>query len=71
MALKVEESNNIIIFLLGAYIVLDDNDNEITLYVGISYISIDQAKINLMKETNNCASSFEEIKTLVQNDWEF
>ena len=58
------------ISLLGAYIILNQNDSEITLYVGISYISIDQAKINLMKETNNCESSFEEIKILVQNEWE-
>lgn len=58
MELKVRSINYL---YLGAYVVLNSNDSEITLYVGISYISVDQAKINLMKETNNCTSSFEEI----------
>ena len=53
----------------GAYIILPDNDEQVTMYVGISFISIDQARTNLQVQTN-MFESFDTIRMRVQQKWQ-
>lgn len=50
----------------GAYLVLPDE--QITMYMGISYVSIEQARTNLQIQTN-MFQSFDSIRTMVQQKW--
>lgn len=52
----------------GAYIILPDNQDQVTMYVGISFVSIDQARTNLHMQTN-MFQSFDTIRSLVQQKW--
>lgn len=52
----------------GAYIILPDDQDQVTMYVGISFISIDQARTNLQMQTN-MFESFDTIRTRVQQKW--
>ncbi|CAF3805447.1 unnamed protein product [Rotaria magnacalcarata] len=52
----------------GAYIILPDEQEQITMYVGISFISIDQARTNLHMQTN-MFQSFDSLRTIVQQKW--
>ena len=50
----------------GAYLVLPDE--QVTMYMGISYVSIEQARTNLQLQTN-MFQSFDSIRTIVQQKW--
>ncbi|CAF3303526.1 unnamed protein product [Rotaria socialis] len=52
----------------GAYIILPDEHEQITMYVGISFISIDQARTNLHMQTN-IFQPFDSLRTIVQQKW--
>ena len=52
----------------GAYLSLPSEQDEVTMYVGISFVSIEQARTNLHMQTNNF-QSFDAIKSLVQQKW--
>lgn len=52
----------------GAYIILPDGQDQVTMYVGISFISIDQARTNLHVQTN-MFQSFDSLRTIVQQKW--
>jgi putative alpha-1,2-mannosidase len=52
----------------GAYVILPDEQEQVTMYVGISYISIEQARTNLQIQTN-MFQSFDSIRTIVQQKW--
>ncbi|CAF1573665.1 unnamed protein product [Rotaria sordida] len=52
----------------GAYIILSNEQEQITMYVGISFISIEQARTNLHVQTN-MFQSFDSIRTIVQQKW--
>jgi putative alpha-1,2-mannosidase len=54
--------------LSGAYIILPDDQEQVTMYMGISYISIEQARTNLQLQTN-MFQSFDAIRTIVQQKW--
>ncbi|CAF4361197.1 unnamed protein product, partial [Adineta steineri] len=51
----------------GAYIILPDDQQQATVYVAISFISLEQAHINLKIQTN--LQSFDAIRELVQQKW--
>ena len=52
----------------GGYIILPDEPNQVTMYVGISFISIEQARTNLHMQTN-MFQSFDSMRTIVQQKW--
>ena len=52
----------------GAYLVLPDDQDQVTMYMGISYISIEQARTNLQLQTK-MFQSFDSMRTLVQQKW--
>ena len=52
----------------GAYIVLPDGLESVTMYVGLSYISIEQARTNLQLQTN-MLQPFDSIRATVQQKW--
>ncbi|CAF4598610.1 unnamed protein product [Rotaria sp. Silwood1] len=52
----------------GAYIILSDEQEQLTMYVGISFVSIEQARTNLHVQTN-MFQSFDTIRTIVQQKW--
>ncbi|CAF3505923.1 unnamed protein product [Rotaria sp. Silwood1] len=52
----------------GAYIILSDEQVQLTMYVGISFVSIEQARTNLHVQTN-MFQSFDTIRTIVQQKW--
>jgi putative alpha-1,2-mannosidase len=54
--------------LSGAYIILPDEQEQVTMYVGLSYISIEQARTNLQMQTN-MFQSFDSMRTIVQQKW--
>jgi putative alpha-1,2-mannosidase len=51
----------------GAYVILSDNLQQVTVYVAISFISIEQARTNLQMQTQ--LQSFDSIRELVQQKW--
>ncbi|CAF3392334.1 unnamed protein product [Rotaria socialis] len=51
----------------GAYVILPDDQQQVTAYVGISFISIEQAHINLQVQTE--LQLFDSIRELVQQKW--
>jgi putative alpha-1,2-mannosidase len=51
----------------GAYIILPANQEQITVYVSISFISIEQARTNLQMQTK--LQSFDSIREFVQHNW--
>ncbi|CAF4759608.1 unnamed protein product, partial [Rotaria sp. Silwood2] len=51
----------------GAYAILPANQQQVTVYVGISFVSIEQARINLQTQTN--LESFDSIRELIQQKW--
>jgi len=51
----------------GAYVILPDDQQQVTIHVGISFISIEQAHINLQMQTEQ--QSFDSIRELVQQKW--
>jgi putative alpha-1,2-mannosidase len=51
----------------GAYIILPANQQQVTVYVGISFISIEQARTNLQLQTK--LQPFDSIRELVQQKW--
>ncbi|CAF0764417.1 unnamed protein product [Adineta ricciae] len=52
----------------GAYFILPDEETQATMYVGISFVSLDQARTNLKVQTN-MFQSFDEIRAIVQQKW--
>lgn len=52
----------------GAYIILPNDEEQTTMYVGISFISIEQARTNLHMQTN-MFQSFDSMRTIVQQKW--
>jgi putative alpha-1,2-mannosidase len=52
----------------GAYIILPDESEQVTMYVGISFISIEQARTNLHMQTN-MFQPFDSMRTIVQQKW--
>ncbi|CAF3663915.1 unnamed protein product [Adineta steineri] len=52
----------------GAYIILPDEQEQVTMYVGISFVSIEQARTNLKIQTNTL-QSFDSMRTVVQQKW--
>lgn len=52
----------------GAYVILPDDQDQVTMYMGISYISIEQARTNLQLQTN-MFQSFDSMRTIVQQKW--
>jgi putative alpha-1,2-mannosidase len=52
----------------GAYIILPNEQEQVTMYVGLSYISIEQARTNLQIQTN-MFQSFDSMRTIVQQKW--
>ena len=52
----------------GAYIILPDDPDQVTMYVGISFVSVDQARTNLLMQTNTF-EPFETIRLRVQQKW--
>jgi putative alpha-1,2-mannosidase len=52
----------------GGYIILPDEPNQVTMYVGISFVSIEQARTNLHMQTN-MFQSFDSMRTIVQQKW--
>jgi putative alpha-1,2-mannosidase len=63
-----EDQNEIDGCSSGAYIILPDGQEQTTMYVGISFISIEQARTNLKLQTNTF-QSFDSIRTIVQQKW--
>jgi len=56
---------------VGAFIHFDvSQDSDVELFVGISLISINQARKNLVAETNNFAKKFDDIRQETQTIWE-
>ena len=53
--------------LSGAHVILPTNQPQVTVYVGISYISIEQARINLQMQTK--LESFDSIREFTQQKW--
>jgi len=51
----------------GAYVILPEDQQQVTIYVGISFVSLEQAHINL--ETQTKLQSFDSIRELVQQKW--
>ncbi|CAF3777846.1 unnamed protein product, partial [Rotaria sp. Silwood1] len=51
----------------GAYVILPANQQQVTVYVGISFVSIEQARINLQMQTN--LESFDSIREFIQQKW--
>ena len=52
----------------GAYIVLPTGQEQVIMYVGISFVSIEQARTNLQMQTTGF-QAFDTIRTLVQQKW--
>ncbi|CAF3398384.1 unnamed protein product [Rotaria sp. Silwood2] len=51
----------------GAYVILPVNQKQVTVYVGISFVSIEQARINLQMQTK--LESFDSIRNFIQQTW--
>ncbi len=51
----------------GVYVILPVDQEQVTVYVGISFISIEQARINLQMQTQ--LQPFDSIRELVQQKW--
>ncbi|CAF4654097.1 unnamed protein product, partial [Rotaria sp. Silwood2] len=51
----------------GAYVILPVNQKQVTVYVGISFVSIEQARINLQMQTK--LESFDSIRDFIQQTW--
>jgi putative alpha-1,2-mannosidase len=51
----------------GVYVILPDEQQQVTVYVGISFVSIEQAHTNLQMQTK--LQSFDSIRQLVQQKW--
>lgn len=52
----------------GAYIIVPNDQEQVTMYVGISFVSIEQARTNLHVQTN-MFQTFDSIRTIVQQKW--
>lgn len=51
----------------GVYVILPADQQQITVYVGISFVSIEQARTNLQVQTQ--LKSFDSIRELIQQKW--
>ncbi|CAF2134616.1 unnamed protein product [Rotaria magnacalcarata] len=51
----------------GAYVKLPTNQQQVTIYVGISFVSIEQARVNLEIQTK--LESFDSIRGWIQQKW--
>ena len=51
----------------GAFIILPSDQQQVTFYVGISFVSIEQAAVNLEIQTN--LQSFDSLREFVQQKW--
>lgn len=51
----------------GAFVILPSNQRQVTVYVGISFVSIEQARVNLQMQTN--FEPFDNLRDFVQQKW--
>jgi putative alpha-1,2-mannosidase len=52
----------------GAYFILPEDQEQVTMYVGISFVSVEQARTNLQVQTN-MLQPFDSMRTIVQQKW--